>query len=219
MPNTGPRDGSRSATTAFFPIFRRPSARPTVVVVLPSPAGVGVMAVTSTSLPSGRTVSFRNRLSIFALYLPYCSRYASSTPHASAMAVIGRGLASWAISMSLFRAMAPVLLSGRPQPGRPVVLPLIIMVPVCKSNRTAPNPPLFLPCSADPVPFPPVSPLCRGLRPPCPVICLNDSRLVEIGSGHSLPEDAIILHREGWIPFQKSVYSDEPGCMRRGKRT
>jgi hypothetical protein len=35
-----------------------PSLKPTEVVVLPSPAGVGVMAVTSTSLPSGR--SFRD---------------------------------------------------------------------------------------------------------------------------------------------------------------
>jgi hypothetical protein len=41
-------------------IARAPSAgvsaspRPTVVVVLPSPAGVGLMAVTSTSLPSGQ---------------------------------------------------------------------------------------------------------------------------------------------------------------------
>ncbi len=36
---------------------RRPSARPTVVVVLPSPAGVGLMAVTRISLPSGVDLS------------------------------------------------------------------------------------------------------------------------------------------------------------------
>ena len=34
---------------------------PTVVVVLPSPAGVGVMAVTKISLPSGAFVSDRSR--------------------------------------------------------------------------------------------------------------------------------------------------------------
>ena len=41
--------------TAFLPILFRPSPRPTVVVVLPSPAGVGVIAVTRISLPSGRS--------------------------------------------------------------------------------------------------------------------------------------------------------------------
>ena len=51
MPNTGPSDGSRSATTTFLPCFASASARPTVVVVLPSPAGVGLMAVTRMSLP------------------------------------------------------------------------------------------------------------------------------------------------------------------------
>ena len=48
-PNTGPRDGSRSATITFLPSFCIPSARPTVVVVLPSPAGVGLIAVTRIS--------------------------------------------------------------------------------------------------------------------------------------------------------------------------
>ena len=37
---------------AFLPMRLRPSPRPTVVVVLPSPAGVGLMAVTRISLPS-----------------------------------------------------------------------------------------------------------------------------------------------------------------------
>ena len=37
---------------ALLPMRFRPSPRPTVVVVLPSPAGVGVMAVTRISLPS-----------------------------------------------------------------------------------------------------------------------------------------------------------------------
>ena len=54
MPKQGPSEGSRMAIMAFLPILLRPSPRPTVVVVLPSPAGVGVMAVTRISLPSER---------------------------------------------------------------------------------------------------------------------------------------------------------------------
>ncbi len=42
---------------AFLPISFSASPKPTVVVVLPSPAGVGVMAVTRISLPSGRLAS------------------------------------------------------------------------------------------------------------------------------------------------------------------
>jgi len=56
-PNTGPSDGSRMATIERLPSFRRPSARPIVVVDFPSPAGVGVIAVTSTSAPSGRPLT------------------------------------------------------------------------------------------------------------------------------------------------------------------
>ena len=52
MPNTGPRDGSRRQMIAFLPIWLSASPRPTVVVVLPSPAGVGLIAVTRISLPS-----------------------------------------------------------------------------------------------------------------------------------------------------------------------
>ena len=55
IPKTGPSDGSRSATAALTPIFARPCARPIEVVVLPSPAGVGVIAETSTSRPRRRT--------------------------------------------------------------------------------------------------------------------------------------------------------------------
>ena len=39
---------------AFLPMRFSASPRPTVVVVLPSPAGVGLIAVTRISLPSGR---------------------------------------------------------------------------------------------------------------------------------------------------------------------
>ena len=49
MPNTGPSDGSRSASMAFRPLTVMPPASATDTVVLPSPAGVGFKAVTSTS--------------------------------------------------------------------------------------------------------------------------------------------------------------------------
>jgi hypothetical protein len=49
----GPSDGSRRQSIAFLPMWLSASVRPTVVVVLPSPAGVGVIAVTRMSLPFG----------------------------------------------------------------------------------------------------------------------------------------------------------------------
>ncbi len=52
FPKFGPSDASRIQIAAFLPIAFRPSPRPTVVVVLPSPAGVGLIAVTRISLPS-----------------------------------------------------------------------------------------------------------------------------------------------------------------------
>ena len=53
-PKTGPIDGCRSARAARLPIRRSPWARPIDVVVLPSPAGVGVIAETRISLPGLR---------------------------------------------------------------------------------------------------------------------------------------------------------------------
>ena len=58
MPKQGPRLGSRRHTRAFLPILFIPSVKPTEVVVLPSPAGVGEIAVTSMSLPSGFSLNF-----------------------------------------------------------------------------------------------------------------------------------------------------------------
>ncbi len=67
-PKTGPSEGSRMQSTAFVPILRNACASPTEVVVLPSPAAVGLIAVTITSLPfAGRVVSSS---ATFALYLP-----------------------------------------------------------------------------------------------------------------------------------------------------
>ncbi|MND01559.1 hypothetical protein D3C83_205920 [compost metagenome] len=56
-PKQGPRDGSRRQIRVFLPMRFRASPSPTVVVVLPSPAGVGLMAVVRMSLPSGRDFS------------------------------------------------------------------------------------------------------------------------------------------------------------------
>ena len=73
-PNTGPKEGSRKAMTAFFPILCIAWPKPVVVVVLPSPAGVGLMAVTKINLPSCLFSNFWNNSSVnFALYLPYGS--------------------------------------------------------------------------------------------------------------------------------------------------
>src|SRR3989475_5034002 len=40
-PKTGPSDGSRMQSAAFFPIFRSACVTPTVTVDFPSPAGEG----------------------------------------------------------------------------------------------------------------------------------------------------------------------------------
>ena len=53
IPKTGPNDGSRRQIRLFLPMRFKASPNPTVVVVLPSPAGVGDIAVTKTSFPFG----------------------------------------------------------------------------------------------------------------------------------------------------------------------
>ena len=45
IPKTGPKEGSLNATNTFSPNLANPSATPIVVVVFPSPAGVGFIAV------------------------------------------------------------------------------------------------------------------------------------------------------------------------------
>src|SRR5665811_1235862 len=70
-PKQGPKEGSLKATTAFLPILLSPMARPTLIVVFPSPAGVGFIAVTKINLPSFLAFSFSKTLrETFALYLP-----------------------------------------------------------------------------------------------------------------------------------------------------
>ena len=56
-PKVGPSDGSRSASATLSPFFAMPCARPIEIVVLPSPAEVGVSAVTRMTLPGARRAS------------------------------------------------------------------------------------------------------------------------------------------------------------------
>ena len=51
IPKVGPKAGSRKATITFLFNSLKASAKPTVTVDLPSPAGVGLIAVTKTTLP------------------------------------------------------------------------------------------------------------------------------------------------------------------------
>jgi hypothetical protein len=53
-PKTGPIDGCRSASATRLPMRQSPWESPIDVVVLPSPAGVGVIAETRISLPGLR---------------------------------------------------------------------------------------------------------------------------------------------------------------------
>src|SRR5256885_8251878 len=87
-------------SAAFFPSFRSAWVTPTVTVDLPSPAGVGLMPVTSTSRPFGlRRARAWSR--IFALYLPYSSTSSSPRPNSAAMSATGRSLAACAMAMSV----------------------------------------------------------------------------------------------------------------------
>ena len=57
MPKTGPNAGWRKVTIALWPNRHSPIARPIEVTVLPSPNGVGLIAVTRIYLPSLRVFS------------------------------------------------------------------------------------------------------------------------------------------------------------------
>ena len=71
-PKQGPSEGSRRQIIVRVPRAFSASPRPIVVVVLPSPAAVGVMPVTSTSLPCGgfARCSATKSSEIFALCAP-----------------------------------------------------------------------------------------------------------------------------------------------------
>ena len=99
MPNTGPSEGCRSTAVACRPTLPSPCTRPTAVVVLPSPSGVGVTAVTTTYLPEGRAAPTASS-SILAAWRPKGSRSSGASPSEAPMSVSGRSGAAWAISRS-----------------------------------------------------------------------------------------------------------------------
>ena len=57
MPKVGPIEGWRMVIVARLPMWLNAWPSPTVVVVLPSPSGVGVIALTTTYLARGRSAS------------------------------------------------------------------------------------------------------------------------------------------------------------------
>src|SRR5262245_61420537 len=87
-------------------MVRRPTRlsaidNPIVMVVLPSPSGVGVIAVTSMYFPLGRPSSrFIRVRATFALYRPYRSSSSGSMPSEAAISAMGRSAARCAISRS-----------------------------------------------------------------------------------------------------------------------
>ena len=88
-PKLGPSDGSRMAKLTFCPSFASAWESPTVVVVFPSPAGVGVMAVTSTSFPSGLSLTRSHTEGVtLALYFPYSSSSSSVIPSFDAISTM-----------------------------------------------------------------------------------------------------------------------------------
>src|ERR1700727_1595881 len=101
MPKLGPSEGSRRKIIVFLPIRLSASPKPTVVVVLPSPAGVGLIAVTRMSFPSGRFERLlRKSYSSLAMNRPKGRKADSGAPIFAAISPIGFKRAARAISMS-----------------------------------------------------------------------------------------------------------------------
>ena len=89
-------------TAALFPIALSPSPRPTVVVVLPSPAGVGLIAVTKINFPC--LMPFKDFIKFsesLALSCPKGIKSSSSIPSFNPICFIGNLVASLAISISV----------------------------------------------------------------------------------------------------------------------
>src|SRR4030095_8571834 len=108
MPNTGPSDGSRKHTAAFLPIRLSPSPGPLFLVLCPAPPGVGLIAVTRISLPSGLPCCFAIQSSeIFPLVRPYGTSASSGIARRFAISEIGSSFPCWAISMSVNIALPP----------------------------------------------------------------------------------------------------------------
>src|SRR5437773_4509767 len=106
MPHVGPIDGCLIAAVARFPMCLNPCPRPTVVVVLPSPSGVGVIALTTTYRAVGWLASSAMASSlIFLTSSPCGSSRRDGMPIASAMSSSGFRAAPRAISRSLGKTM------------------------------------------------------------------------------------------------------------------
>src|SRR3989442_15658721 len=120
MPNVGPIEGWRMATIAGRPMCESAWPRPTVVVVLPSPSGVGVIAETTTYLAWGRPLSSSIASSlIFATSFPYGSRRCGPMPILAATSGIGSKRAWRAICRSVGNStFTTQLLSFSSRPAR-----------------------------------------------------------------------------------------------------
>src|SRR5256884_4396224 len=125
MPNVGPIEGWRMATIAGRPRCDSACPRPTVVVVLPSPSGVGVIAETTTYLAMGRPLNSSIASSlIFATSFPYGSRRCGPIPILAATSGIGSKRAWRAICRSVGNSTFITTLSS------------------CESRQHLPAPPL-----------------------------------------------------------------------------
>ena len=121
IPNVGPIEGCRIVTVARLPICRKPCPSPTVVVVLPSPSGVGVIAETTTYFAVGRSASSSIAAGLtFTTSSPYGSSRWRGIPISAATSSSGLSAAPRAISRSLGKAMTPP--AGWPSPDQPLPL-------------------------------------------------------------------------------------------------
>jgi len=100
MPNTGPIDGWRITQQVPLPIRLSAWLMPTVCTVLPSPSGVGVIAVTTMYLPCFCAGSSSRSSLTLALLWPYGSRSSSVRPITRATSDKGRSGMERAISRS-----------------------------------------------------------------------------------------------------------------------
>src|SRR5712691_3657749 len=106
VPNVGPIDACLIAIVALLPMWLIAWPRPTVVVVLPSPSGVGVMPVTTTYLARGRLASASMAArSILATCSPYGRSSHGGMPAVSAISEIGFIAAFLEISSALGMAI------------------------------------------------------------------------------------------------------------------
>ncbi len=106
-PKTGPSEGSRRQRATRLPSRRIPIARPTEVVVLPSPAGVGLIADTRIRRPSpagARSIAASAASSILALPRPQTTTLSSGSASSRATSTIGCGRYVCVIAGSLARA-------------------------------------------------------------------------------------------------------------------